>query len=65
MDIDSEAGKREGGHDAFFFLIQSVTMDGGVRFMPVSIFYYLFFKAYIKLLRRNMHSKQLQNLYSY
>ena len=43
MDIDSEAGKREGGHDTFFFLIQSVTVDGTVRFMAVSIFYYLYF----------------------
>lgn len=42
MDIDSEAGKREGGRDTFFFLIQSVIVDGGVHFMPVSIFYFYF-----------------------
>lgn len=61
MDIDSEAGKREGGHDTFFFLIRSVTVDGGVRFMPVSIFYFIiyFIIRILKLLRGDEHSKQL------
>lgn len=49
MDIDSEAGKREGGHDTFFFLIRSVTVDGGARFMPIPIFFYFFFNPYTRI----------------
>lgn len=52
MDIDSEAGKREGGHDTFFFLIRRVTADGTARFMPMSIFYFL---SELELLTRQAH----------